>query len=64
MMNDVDESRELLSDTMKSLFPPRVELDRRQSRMLEDIAQKTGQSVKDLVRQALERFLRDEPPAE
>lgn len=64
MANNVDESRELLSDTMKSLFPPRVELDRRQNRMLEDLAQQSGTPVKDLVRQALERFLRDErPPA-
>lgn len=61
MANDLDESRELLSDTMKSLFPPRVELDRRQYRTLEKLAEKTGNSVKDLVREALERFLHDQP---
>jgi Ribbon-helix-helix protein, copG family len=59
MARNVDESRELLADTMKSLFPPRVELDRRQHKRLETLAGSTGQSVKDLVRQALESYLHD-----
>jgi len=63
MTNHVDESAALLSDTMKRFFPPRVELDRRQNRRLEDLAEKTGRPVKDLVRQALERFLDEQPPA-
>ena len=62
MANNPDESREPLSDTMKSLFPPRVELDRRQNRQLEELAQKTGRSVKDLVRQALAAFLHQQAP--
>jgi polyhydroxyalkanoate synthesis regulator phasin len=62
MANHVDESRALLSETMKRLFPPRVELDRRQNRMLEDLAQKSGKSLKDLVRQAVERYLEDQRP--
>lgn len=63
MSNNIDESRELLSDTMKSLFPPRVELDRRQHHTLERVAEETGKPVKELVRLALERFLHDQGPA-
>ncbi|HLJ37484.1 MAG TPA: hypothetical protein VKT54_03650 [Steroidobacteraceae bacterium] len=59
MARNVDESRELLADTMKSLFPPRVELDRRQHKMLESLAGSTGESVKDLVRQALDSYLHE-----
>lgn len=54
-----DDTRELLSDTMKELFPPRVELTRRQLEGLQKLAGKTGKSVKELVRQAIDRYLHD-----
>jgi Ribbon-helix-helix protein, copG family len=62
MARNADESGEL-SETMKRLFPPRVELDRRQNRMLEELAGRSGKSVKELVREALERFLSGPPPS-
>ena len=55
-----DESRELLTDTMKKLFPPRVELDRGQHAKLEKLCKKTGKTVEELVTQALDQFLEDE----
>jgi predicted DNA-binding protein len=54
------ESRELLTDTMKKLFPPRVELDREQHERLRKLCEKTGKTVTELVEQALERYLQDE----
>ena len=54
------ESKELLTDTMKKLFPPRVELDREQHAKLERLCEKTGKTVGELVAQALDRFLQDE----
>jgi len=54
------ESRDLLTDTMKKLFPPRVELDRGQHERLEKLCERTGKTVSELVEQALERYLQDE----
>jgi hypothetical protein len=58
------ESRDLLTDTMKKLFPPRVELDREQHQRLEKLGAKTGKTVAELVEQALERYLQDEGGAD
>jgi len=54
------ESKELLTDTMKKLFPPRVELERGQHERLQKLCAKTGKTVAELVEQALERYLEDE----
>ncbi len=54
------ESRDLLSDTMKQLFPPRVELDRGQHGRLRKLSAKTGKSVRELVVEALDRYLQAE----
>ena len=54
------ESKDLLTDTMKKLFPPRVELDRKQHEKLQRLCEKTGKTVGELVEQALDRFLDDE----
>lgn len=45
---------------MKELFPPRVELTRRQHELLRKLSAKTGKSVQDIVRQAIDRYLQDE----
>jgi predicted DNA-binding protein len=58
-MNETDDSARLLARTMKELFPPRVELEREQADLLEELSAKTGQPVRELVRQALERYLED-----
>ena len=59
-MGKPDDTRGLLSDTMKDLFPPRVELTRRQNELLRKLSAKTGKSVQDIVRQAIDRYLQDE----
>jgi hypothetical protein len=58
------ESRELLTDTMKRLFPPRVELDREQHERLRKLCQRTGKTVQELVEQALARYLQEEGQAD
>ena len=58
------ESRDLLTDTMKKLFPPRVELDREQHARIEQLCAKTGKTVAELVEQALERYLENEGQAD
>ena len=59
-MGKEDHTRGLLSDTMKNLMPPRVELAREQYELLEKLGEKTGKPVKELVRRAIDRYLRDE----
>jgi hypothetical protein len=54
------EPRELLTDTMKKLFPPRVELDRGQHERLQKLCEKTGKALGELVAEAVERYLEDE----
>jgi len=54
------ESKELLTDTMKKLFPPRVELERGQHERLQKVCERTGKTVAELVAEALERYLEDE----
>ena len=61
-MNRIDPSGRLLAVTMKELFPPRVELDRMQYEMLQRLCEKTGLALKDVVRLALDRYLRDSHP--
>lgn len=56
-MGKPDDARDLLSDTMKNLMPPRVELTRKQYQSLLALSKKTGKPVKDLVRLALDRYL-------
>lgn len=56
------ESLDLLSDTMKGLFPPRVEIDRAQHARLKRLGEKTGKSVKELVGYAVDAFLQIEDP--
>jgi len=59
-MNDTnDDSGQLLSPTMKELFPPRVELERDQFVFLKRMSEKTGQPVRELVRMALDRYFLD-----
>lgn len=58
------ESRELLTDTMKKLFPPRVELGREQHQRLQKLCQRTGKTVQELVEQALARYLQEEGQAD
>lgn len=57
MAKEDGEPRELLSDTMRRHFPPRVELDRGQHGRLQQLSEKTGKSVKELVEQALDLYL-------
>jgi hypothetical protein len=52
-----DDAQDLLSDTMKNLMPPRVELTRKQHQSLLALSRKTGKSLKELVRLALDRYL-------
>jgi predicted DNA-binding protein len=54
-----DKPRDLLSDTMKNLMPPRVELTREQYEGLKKLSAKTGEPVRDLVRRAIDRYLQD-----
>jgi predicted DNA-binding protein len=58
-MSQADDSGRLLAHTMKELFPPRVELEREQFALLEKLSGRSGQPVRELVRQALERYLED-----
>ena len=59
-MGKADDARELLSDTMKNLMPPRVEVTRRHHDSLEALSKRTGKPVKELVRQALDWYLAGE----
>lgn len=54
------EPRDLLCDTMKQLFPPRLELDRGQHGRLQKLSATTGKSVGELVEEALDRYLQVE----
>jgi len=45
---------------MKDLMPPRVELSREQHHSLLQLSEKTGKTIKELVRLALERYLKDQ----
>lgn len=54
------ESRDLLTDTIKKLFPPRVELDRVQHERPQKLCERTGKTVSDFVEEALERYLQGE----
>ena len=58
-MNDIDNAGRLLARTRKGLFPPRVEIDGDQAELLEKLSDKTGQPVRELVRQALDRYFLD-----
>ena len=59
-MSEPEDTRELLADTMKDLMPPRVELSREQHHSLLQLSEKTGKTIKELVRLALERYLKDQ----
>ena len=59
-MSEPEDTRELLADTMKDLMPPRVELNREQHHSLLQLSEKTGKTIKELVRLALERYLKDQ----
>jgi hypothetical protein len=61
-MGKPDDPRELLSDTMKELFPPRVDLVPRQYELLLKHSKRTGKSVKDIVRRAIDQYLREDDP--
>ena len=54
------EDDEFFAETMKDLAPPRVELTRRQHELLQKLSETTGKSVKELVRQALDHYLKGE----
>lgn len=58
-MNKPDEALGLLSDTMKSLMPPRVELTREQYEALQARSKKSKKSVREIVRVALDRYLKE-----
>lgn len=58
-MNDLDDPGRLLAHTMKELFPPRVELERDQFALLQELSERTGEPIRELVRQALDRYLLD-----
>ena len=58
-MGKPDDARGLLSDTMKNLMPPRVELARHHYELLHRLSKKTGKTMKDLVSEALDRYLKD-----
>lgn len=59
-IKDIDESGGLLADTMKELFPPRVELEREQHRLLQKLSESSGKTVRELVQQAVDRYLQEE----
>lgn len=54
------EDDEFFAETMKDLVAPRVELTRRQHELLQKLSETTGKSVKELVRQALDHYLKGE----
>lgn len=58
-MGKIEESGKLLAQTMKQLYPPRVELEREQYELLQKLSERTGMPVKELVRLALDRYLQD-----
>src|SRR5215472_9429064 len=58
-----DQSRELLTDTMRALFPPRVEYAREQHEMLQKLSEITGRSVRELVGDAIDLYLSQQSPA-
>lgn len=51
---------EILGETMKDLMPPRVELTRRQHELLQKLSERTGKPVRELVQQAVDRYLEGE----
>lgn len=58
-MNKPDEALGQLSDTMKTLMAPRVELTREQYEALQARSKKSKKSVKEIVRLALDRYLKE-----
>jgi hypothetical protein len=58
-VNKPDEALGQLSDTMKTLMAPRVELTREQYEALQARSKKSKKSVKEIVRLALDRYLKD-----
>lgn len=55
-----DQGLEFVAETMKDLLSPRVELTRRQHQLLQQLSEKSGKTVKELVRRAVDRYLKDE----
>jgi hypothetical protein len=58
-VNKPDEALGQLSDTMKTLMAPRVELTREQYEALQARSKKSKKSVKEIVRLALDRYLKE-----